>query len=118
MNKSTAFKTCSCGTAWPTREDFLRDLDTVPIGISFHPDLDSRRAFFFFNHATCKTTLVIDSEDFADLIKATVPADIKADEEECEGHCTKKEDLELCSVECRNAPFRRFFIEHILNKEI
>jgi hypothetical protein len=103
---------------WVTRKQFILDPDVVPIGVSFPPDQSSSRAFYYFNHATCKTTLLIDSEDFVDLIEESVPTDIKAGEEECEGHCTKKEDLETCAADCRNAPFRRFFLERILAKKI
>jgi len=112
------FKRCSCQTSWANRRDFILDPDVDPIGISLSPDLSSSHAFFFFNHSACKTTLVIDSEDFADLITEPIPARVKAESDGCEGHCAKKKDLENCSAECRNAPFRRFFIERILPRKI
>jgi hypothetical protein len=112
----TEFKRCSCQVGWGTREAFVEDPDVVPIGLTFLPDGDSENVYYFFNHTTCKSTLAVDSEDFADLIEGPVPPTVKAREEECEGHCTRKEDLEVCSVECRNAPFRRFFIDHLLKK--
>jgi hypothetical protein len=118
MNDRIEFKRCSCQTGWASREEFVLDPDVQPIGISFAPGESSSRAYFFFNHATCKTTLMIDSEDFADLIEAVIPPRIKAGEKECEGHCTKKEDLETCSAECRNAPFRQFFVDRILKKKL
>ncbi len=111
------FKRCSCGARWSTRSAFVSDPDIEPIGISFPSDGSSFRAFYFFNHS-CKTTLVIDSEDFADLITAPVPSTIRKGEKVCKGHCSKLKDLQLCSADCRNAPFRRFFIERILTKKI
>lgn len=118
MGKTTEFKRCSCKRAWKTREEFVLDPDIAPIGISFPADESSFQAYYYFNHGTCQTTLVVDSEDFADLIETSIPPTIKAGTPECKGHCTKKKSLELCSTQCRNAPFRRFFIEHILAKKI
>jgi len=117
MNR-TPFKRCSCGAAWESREDFVLDPDIIPIGISFPPGTDSFRAYYYFNHAACQTTLLIDSDDFADLIETAIPSEIKGGGPECEGHCTKTEDLQACSANCRNAPFRRLFIEKILPKKM
>ena len=114
----TAFKKCSCQTIWESREEFVRDPDIEPIGISLPPSFDSLHAYYFFNHTTCKTTLMVSSEAFVDLVEEPIPSNVNAGEESCPGHCAKTEDLEVCSAECRNAPFRRFFIDRILNKKL
>jgi hypothetical protein len=114
----TDFKKCSCKTSWKSREAFVLDPDIEPIGISLPPSLDSLRAYYFFNHTACKTTLMISSEAFADLIEEPIPSNINAGEEKCPDHCAKKEDLEICSSDCRNAPFRRFFVDRILKRKI
>lgn len=114
----TEFKRCSCQVGWSTREAFVDDPDIVPIGLMFLPDEESNNVYYFFNHNTCKSTLAIDSDDFADLMEEPVPSVVKRGEEECEGHCSKKDDLEICSAECRNAPFRRFFVNHLLKKRV
>lgn len=114
----TDFKKCSCQTNWESREEFVLDPDIEPIGISFSPKKDSFRAYYDFNHAVCKTTLMIDSEDFRDLIEETIPSNYNTGQRDCSGHCANKEDLEDCSAECRNAPFRRFFVDRILTKKI
>ena len=118
MGDMTEFKRCSCQTSWASRKEFTLDPNVLPIGITFPPDGSSLHAYYFFNHTTCKTTLTVDSEDFADLIEVPIPSVTKAGGVECEGHCAKREDMEMCSVECRNAPFRRFFVERLLKKNV
>ncbi len=111
-----SFKSCSCRVGWPTREAFVSDPDILPIGMTFLPHENSRRVYYFFNHASCRTTLAVDSDRFADLIEEPIPQNIMAGEKECKNHCTRLEDLEKCSTECRNAPFRRYFLDHLLKK--
>ena len=118
MGNMTDFKRCSCQASWESCEEFVLDPDIESIGMSFLPGQDAFRAYYFFNHTACKTTLTINSEDFAVLIEEPIPSNINAGEDGCPNHCAKKEDLEVCSCECRNAPFRRFFVDHILNRKI
>ncbi len=118
MRGTREFKQCSCHARWASREEFILDPDVLPIGISFSPGDRSSKAYYFFNHDTCKTTLLINSEEFADLIEEPIPSVIRKGEKECKGHCARKEDLEICVAECRNAPFRRFFVERILTGNV
>jgi hypothetical protein len=79
----TAFKRCSCQAGWESREEFVLDPDIEPIGISFPPNLDPYHAYYFFNHLACQITLMISSEDFADLIEEPIPSRYNTGKEDC-----------------------------------
>ena len=118
MGNTTDFKICTCGTNWADRRSFILDPDILPIGITFPPDQSSLRVHFFFNHTACETTLAVNGEAFEDLIEESIPADIMAGEDDCGKHCSTPEDLMACSIHCRNAPYRRFFLDRIMKKNI
>ena len=48
----------------------------------------------------------MDVETFFSLYKGTMFKDLKFKSPECEGHCTRVEDLSRCPVECKNAVAR------------
>ena len=118
MGRQAAFKRCGCGTAWATRESFIRDVDIDPIGMTTAPAEDSVRVYYYFNHLKCKSTLAMDAEDFAGLIEEPIPASTMTGEEKCPGHCTRIQELDKCDNECRNAPFRRLLVDRIMRKDI
>jgi hypothetical protein len=45
-------------------------------------------------------------ETFFSMYKGPMFKDIKFKSPECEGHCTRVEDLSRCPVECKNAVAR------------
>ena len=118
MHKMTEFKQCACGVGWINRKVFIRDADIQPIGMTFAPGVESSRLYYFFNHVPCQSTLAIDAAEFTDLIGEPISDHVEAGGDDCPKHCTVITDLEACSIECRNAPYRRFLINHVLKKKI
>ena len=115
MTKEIEFKSCSCGVTWLTRESFIRDADVTPIGITFFKG--EPRVYYFFNHVECESTLAIHVEEFADLIEEPIPPSNLASVSNCPGLCRTIEELEACDLECQNAPFRRFLLERLMEKD-
>ena len=111
------FKSCSCGDKWTTRESFVRDAGIYPIGMMLEGK-QNVPGYYFFNHAGCQSTLTIDVQEFADLIKEPIPPLSMAETDECPRNCRRMEDLDSCNVECRHAPFRRLLIDRIIRKNI
>ena len=108
--KMSPFKICSkCAYAWKGREDFLKDPFICLVGFQGALD-ETESAFYLFNHILdgdqCNTTLMLNAEDFLPLYKGTMFKDLKFKSPECEGHCTRVEDLSRCPVECKNAVAR------------
>lgn len=118
MDSHPNFKTCSCGTKWASPQSLIRDSEIDPIGMTITDLKDVSRAYYFFNHLKCQSTLAINVEDFSNLVEETIPPQVKAGEEGCTGHCIRIEDLDACDNECHNAPFRRLLIERILKKDV
>ncbi|RJP71985.1 MAG: hypothetical protein C4532_06830 [Candidatus Abyssobacteria bacterium SURF_17] len=118
MDSLIEFKQCSCGVRWPDREDFLRDSEIQPIGITFMPKNDHVRLYFFFTHSACRTTLAVNAKEFEDLLEEPIPSKTLTGTKDCPLHCTNIEDLEMCTLECRNAPYRRFLIDRLLKRTI
>jgi hypothetical protein len=117
MIAENPFKSCACGTVWENRELFIRDGNIDPIGMSLLPRKGTKQLYFYFNHKKCESTLMMDAEDFSDLIKEPIPQQVMAGEAECPLHCAHIEDLEECEHECRNAPFRRLLLDQIMKKK-
>jgi len=82
-----------------------------PIGMQLSgeiPDLN----FYYFTHmaSQCLSTFAVPVELFIELIDEPVREKILAGGENCERHCLKIKDLQMCHAECRYAPFRRFLL--------
>lgn len=102
MPPADPFKTCSCGTIWPTREAFLHDPQLSLIG--YMPSFaDLKLGILLFNHDKCRTTIATRVDAFADLYDGPVYADRKTGTAECPGHCLRKSDLDPCPAQCECA---------------
>jgi len=104
------FKICTkCEYTWRDIEDFLKDPAICLVGFQANLD-ETEPGLYLFNHTsvenTCDTTLSVDVETFFSLYKGTMFKDLKFKSPECEGHCTRVEDLSRCPVECKNAVAR------------
>jgi hypothetical protein len=117
MRGKIEFKSCSCGMMWLSREAFVRDLEIIPIGMTFDRESD-RQVLFFFNHERCGNTLAIEVSSFADLIEEPVCQHSMLGTRECEGKCAEIKNLLACEAECRNAPFRRLLADRIVKRDI
>ncbi len=104
------FKICTkCAYTWRDIGDFLKDPAICLVG--FQANLyENEPGLYLFNHILeenqCDTTLTVDVETFFSLYKGTMFKDLKFKSPECEGHCTRVEDLSRCPVECKNAVAR------------
>jgi hypothetical protein len=96
---NTHFQTCpNCGFEWKTREDFLQD-ETVTL-IGYQANFESLLAgYFLFNHS-CKGTLSLGVDVFADLYDGPIYSRNMHGSDDCPGHCLVKNDLEPCPVAC------------------
>jgi hypothetical protein len=104
------FKICTkCAYTWRDIDDFLKDPAICLVGFQAKLD-DDEPGLYLFNHILeenqCGTTLSVDVEMFLSLYKGPLFMDIKFKSPQCEGHCTRVEDLSRCRVECKNAVAR------------
>jgi hypothetical protein len=104
------FKICTkCAYTWIDIDDFLKDPTICLIGFQARSK-DNEPGLYLFNHILagkqCGTTLSVDVETFLSLYNGPMFKDIKFKSPECEGHCTRAEDLSRCRVECKNAVAR------------
>jgi hypothetical protein len=104
------FKICTkCEYAWRDIDDFLKDPAICLAGFQANIE-ETEPGLYLFNHILegnqCDTTLSVDVETFLSLYKGTMFMDIKFKSPQCEGHCTRVEDLSRCPVECKNAVAR------------
>ena len=104
------FKICTkCAYTWRVLDDFLKDSTICLVGFQAN-SMETESGYYLFNHNLaenqCDTTLAVDVETFLSLYKRTMFMDIKFKSPQCEGHCTRVEDLSRCRVECKNAVAR------------
>ena len=105
------WKVCNCcNVRWEDHHQFLEDSGIRYIGMQL--DLENPRfpCVYFFDHARCGTTLVLNIRKFEDMIDETIPELTMAGGKNCPRHCADMENLLDCDNECHNAPFRRFAI--------
>lgn len=112
LSGNDRLKQCPCCGQWLTLDDFLSDVEIEPIGMSIDTEVPELN-YYYFNHecAGCGTTFLVDVMVFRQCIEEPIPAEILTGSPECEGHCTRIEDLAVCANECRFAPFRRFLLK-------
>jgi hypothetical protein len=98
----THFRTCpNCKFEWETRDDFLSD-DSVSL-IGYQANFESLLAgYFLFNHS-CKETISLEVDLFADLYDGPIYSRNLRGSEECPGYCLKEESLEPCPLACECA---------------
>ncbi len=116
---SEMFKLCNkCKTEWKSRDDFLNDPNIAMIGLMADND-NYKRGVYLFNHRLpddrCNTTIGFFVDNFLDMYSGETYDQLKMGMDECSGHCVKINELENCSVHCRNA-IAREIMQEILNK--
>jgi hypothetical protein len=104
------FKICTkCEFTWRDIDDFLKDPAICLVGFQANIE-ETEPGLYLFNHIPvenpCGTTFSMDVETFFSLYKGTMFKDLKFKSPECEGHCTRVEDLSRCPAECKNAVAR------------
>ena len=105
--KQPEFTKCSCGHAWKTRDDFLKDKKARIIG--YQPDFVTHKYnHFLFHHRTkgCGRFFGVRASAFSDLRQKDCPNELCIGHKDCPGYCTDTFDLRVCSVTCRNASDR------------
>ncbi len=109
-------KTCDLCKRNFTIDDLIYNPDLKIIGMTFIEKLE--KAYYFFHHdiPDCETSFIIDAEVFKHLIKDYIPVVSQHKTELCEKRCTNIEDLSICNINCRQAPFRKF-LQFVLSQK-
>ncbi|RJP71842.1 MAG: hypothetical protein C4532_06955 [Candidatus Abyssobacteria bacterium SURF_17] len=105
--QSASYRTCECGHAWKTRDDFLRDKNVKIVG--YQPDfVNHKYNHFLFQHTMkgCGQFLGVRASDFQELREKECANELCFAKEQCPGYCKNTLDLRVCSVNCRNASDR------------
>ena len=99
------FKNCNnCDKIWPTRQDFIVDRDITIVG--YQANFKNLEAgLLYFNHS-CKNTVALPAELFADLYDGPIFTEPKTGTDACPGYCLNKEELRPCGAECECAYIR------------
>ena len=99
------FKECKvCGHKWATRQDFIDDQDVWVVCYQANfKKLTS--GLLYFNH-TCKNTVALSADLFADLYDGPKFSESKTGSEACPGYCLHKDELRPCPAECECAYIR------------
>ncbi len=102
------FKQCTvCRQKWPTRQDFIVDQDIRIVG--YQVNFKKLKAgLLYFNHS-CKNTIALSADLFADLYDGPIFTEPKTGTDECPGYCLNKEELRPCQAECECAYIREIF---------
>ena len=116
--KHECAKQCSCGARF-TREDLIHLRSLTPIGMLHLAGDTTASTIYCFTHTrwSCRTTFALPVETFRDEIHEEIPENCLAGTPDCQGHCTKIEDLELCENECSLAPYRRFLVQRLVRRK-
>jgi len=87
-----------------TRQEFISDQNIEIIG--YQANFRKLRAgLLYFNHS-CKSTLAISADLFADLYTGPIFEERKTGIDSCPGHCLHKKALDHCPAECECAYVR------------
>ena len=99
------FKKCAlCKHIWNTRQDFIADQDIEVIGYQAN-FIELKSGLLYFNHS-CKSTLAIPVDLFADLYSGPMFKERQTGTENCPGYCLHKQALNRCPAECECAYVR------------
>jgi hypothetical protein len=94
------FKSCpSCNQSWDSRENFLADSTLELVGYQVHFK-SLEQGLFLFNHLSCKTTISVKSESFANLYNGPIYTKNMLGTDSCPEHCLFKTNLEACPAQC------------------
>lgn len=99
---------CSCGTHWQTRSDFLSDPDIALRCYIVNFEL-LEMGLFLFTHLKqeCKSSLTVEAAAFSDLYAGPRYADKLTGTTECPGYCLRKDTLIPCLAKCECAYIRQ-----------
>ena len=112
-------KKCNCCQECLTARQLVDDPAIRPIGTAFYEDEGTGIHYYFFQHEIpdCGTSFVVDVEHFKQFIVEPIPEEVLRLGPGCEGHCVNINDLSNCGQECHFAPFRRFLLKMLAEKE-
>lgn len=115
MGKVDSFKTCpACGHSWENRDAFIEDENVSIVG--YQARFESLKAgIFMFNHS-CRGTLALDVDSFADLYDGPIFTKRFTGSDDCPEYCQHKSNLLPCPTECECA-FVREIIQRLKNKK-
>jgi hypothetical protein len=95
-----------CDREWEERADFLSDPGIHVIGYSAHFN-DLELGLFYFNHASCGTTITLTASLFTDLHDGPVFEERKTGSDTCPGYCLKQSETRPCPANCECACVRK-----------
>ena len=103
-------KTCSLCHRKLSARDLIFDPALDIIGMIY--DEYDQKSFYVFQHnlGDCGTSLMVDTDLFKPYIEEPISDKLIIFSPACEGHCVDIDDLQACSQNCRNAPFRHFLL--------
>lgn len=109
MTPEAAFKQCTlCPTIWVEAEDFIRDLELRVEGyLAAFKNPDEGLILVTHRRAGCGTTLAIPAGTLKRFYHGPEYTAHHTGDEDCPRHCVKREDFELCDVECDMAWVRQ-----------
>lgn len=109
---ATLPKVCPCCKAVLTIDDFVENAEVEPLGMTVDVT-DPSFNYYYFNHEcqSCGTTFAVNVLTFEPFIPEPIPPFVLAGTVECELHCTRIDDLAVCTRECRYAPYRRYLLQ-------
>ena len=112
------FMQCPYCKAWLSSREIIEDESVEPMGLRLGDD-DIEWNYYFFRHRTadCGTTFTMNAEEFDSFLTEPVPNKIRTGQDNCEGLCITMKDHEECSQECHWAPYRRFLIRMMKNRQ-
>jgi len=87
-----------CNTDWATRDQFLRDETVSLVGYQAN-FINLEKGLFLFNHS-CRMTLAVRVESFADLHVGPVFAERLSGTPDCSGYCLHRNALQACPNKC------------------
>jgi hypothetical protein len=113
------FKKCpGCGE-WFSLDDIYDRIDLLPTGIIVDPNnLDHCTLHFVHLKEKCRTSFVIHSREFADIMGFSSAVGVGFGGPNCSGHCAHIDELEACQSDCRIRPFRELMLSLVQRREV
>ncbi|MBZ0266456.1 hypothetical protein K8I28_17495 [bacterium] len=91
-----------CKNRWDTLEEFVNDPELLLEGYQAAiPNADKGLLLFTHTRAGCSTTLSLYARDFRVLYDGPHYTDLKYNSDSCQGYCSEKNNLKICTEHCR-----------------
>ena len=102
MGGLAPFKVCDkCGFEWKTIEEFVLDTNLRVNGYQAKlSDADEGLCILTHECPSCLTSLSVTIGSLSELYHGKRYPELMFMSSECEGHCFKDDDLEVCNVAC------------------